>query len=140
GSPRRPAPPDDLALWRRRLADRGFICPAWPTEYDGAGLGPAEARVVADELRRIGSELVSSGFGVSMLGPVLLEYGTDEQKREHLPPIARGEIQWCQGYSKPGAGSGLASLQTRAVRDGDHYVVNGQKIWTSGAQNADWIF
>jgi alkylation response protein AidB-like acyl-CoA dehydrogenase len=122
------------------MADRGFICPGWPKEYGGAGLGAAEARVVADELRRIGAEPVSSGFGVSMLGPVLLEYGTEAQKREHLPPIARGEIQWCQGYSEPGAGSDLASLQTRAVRDGDHYVVNGQKIWTSGAHNADWIF
>jgi len=140
GSPRRVPPPDELALWRRRMRDRGFICPAWPKEYGGGGLGAAEARVVADELRGIGAEPVGSGFGVSMLGPVLLEYGTEAQKREHLPPIARGEIQWCQGYSEPGAGSDLASLQTRAVREGDHYVVNGQKIWTSGAQNADWIF
>jgi len=140
GSPRRAPLPSDLVLWRRRMGDRGFVCPAWPTEYGGGGLGAAEARVVAEELRRIGAEPASSGFGVSMLGPVLLEHGTPAQKREHLPPIARGEIQWCQGYSEPGAGSDLASLQTRAVRDGEDYVINGQKIWTSGAQSADWIF
>jgi alkylation response protein AidB-like acyl-CoA dehydrogenase len=122
------------------MGDRGFICPGWPKAYGGAGLGAAEARVVAEELRRIGAEPASSGFGASMLGPVLLEHGTEAQRCEHLPPIARGEIQWCQGYSEPGAGSDLASLQTRAVRDGDDYVVNGQKIWTSGAQSADWIF
>jgi acyl-CoA dehydrogenase len=140
GSPRRPPPTADLLLWRRRMGERGFTCPTWPREYGGGGLGAAEARVVAEELRRIGAELASSGFGTAMLGPVLLEHGTEEQKREHLPPIARGEIQWCQGYSEPGAGSDLASLQTRAVRDGDEYVVNGQKIWTSGANAADWIF
>ena len=140
GSPRRAPLPSDLVLWRRRMGDRGFVCPAWPTEYGGGGLGATEARVVAEELRRIGAEPASSGFGVSMLGPVLLEHGTPAQKREHLPPIARGEIQWCQGYSEPGAGSDLASLQTRAVRDGEDYVINGQKIWTSGAQSADWIF
>jgi alkylation response protein AidB-like acyl-CoA dehydrogenase len=130
----------DLALWRKRMGDRGFAIPSWPKEYYGGGLNPAEVRVLQEEMRRAGAPPSVGGFGVSMLGPVLLEYANHEQKREHLRGIVYGEVNWCQGYSEPGAGSDLASLQTRAVRDGDHYVINGSKIWTSGAQNADWMF
>jgi len=130
----------DLALWRQRMGDRGFACPSWPKEYGGGGLSAAEIRILQDEMRRLRAPASVAGFGVSMLGPVLLEFGNDAQKREHLPGVIYGRVSWCQGYSEPGAGSDLASLQTRAVRDGDEYVINGQKIWTSGAQNADWIF
>jgi len=130
----------DLATWRKRMGDRGFAIPHWPKEYYGAGLNPAEVRVLQEEMRRVGAPPSVAGFGVSMLGPVLLEFANHEQKREHLRGIVYGEINWCQGYSEPGAGSDLASLQTRAVRDGDFYVINGSKIWTSGAQNADWMF
>jgi len=130
----------DLSLWRQRMGDRGFAMPQWPKEYGGGGLDPAQIRVLQEEMRRVGAPPSVRGFGVSMLGPVLLEFGNEEQKREHLPNIAYGRVNWCQGYSEPGAGSDLASLQTRAVRDGDDYVINGQKIWTSGATDADWIF
>ncbi len=130
----------DLALWRKRMGDRGFAIPSWPKEYYGGGLNPAEVRVLQEEMRRAGAPPSVGGFGVSMLGPVLLEFANHEQKREHLRGIVYGEVNWCQGYSEPGAGSDLASLQTRAVRDGDFYVINGSKIWTSGAQNADWMF
>jgi alkylation response protein AidB-like acyl-CoA dehydrogenase len=130
----------DLELWRKRMGDRGFAIPSWPKEYGGGGLNPAEIRVLQEEMRRIGAPPSVGGFGVSMLGPVLLEFASHEQKLEHLPGIVYGKTAWCQGYSEPGAGSDLASLQTRAVRDGDFYIINGQKIWTSGAQGADWMF
>jgi alkylation response protein AidB-like acyl-CoA dehydrogenase len=129
-----------MALWRQRMGDKGFAMPLWPKEYAGGGLSPAEARVIGEEMRQIGAVQTVGGFGISMLGPVLLEFANHEQKKAHLPGIVYGRVNWCQGYSEPGAGSDLAGLQTRAVRDGDHYVINGQKIWTSGAQNADWIF
>jgi alkylation response protein AidB-like acyl-CoA dehydrogenase len=127
-------------LWLERMVARGFTAPTWPREYGGAGLSRDEARVLGEELRRIGARIALKSFGIWMLGPVLLQHGTDEQKRAHLPPIARGETRWCQGYSEPGAGSDLASLTTSAVRDRDAYVVNGQKVWTSHADRADWIF
>jgi len=130
----------DEKLWLDRMAARGFTCPTWPREYGGGGLSNAEARILADEMRKIRARPPLISFGITMLGPVLLEYGNDEQKREHLPKIVRGEIRWCQGYSEPGAGSDLAGLQTRAEAKGDHYLVNGQKIWTSYANYADWIF
>ena len=130
----------DSRLWLNRMAERGFTAPIWPREYGGAGLSPAEARVLAQELSRIGARPALYSFGVWMLGPALLEYANEAQKLEHLPKIARGEIRWCQGYSEPGAGSDLASLQTKCEDRGDHFLINGQKIWTSYANEADWIF
>ena len=127
-------------LWLDRMAERGWTVPDWPAEYGGGGLSPAETKVLRAEMARLGCRSPLNSFGISMLGPALLKYGTEAQKREHLPPIARGEIRWCQGYSEPGAGSDLASLQTWAEDGGDHLVVNGQKIWTSYADKADWIF
>ncbi len=127
-------------LWLDRMAERGWTVPDWPIEYGGGGLSPAETKMVRAEMARLGCRSPLNSFGISMLGPALLKYGTEAQKREHLPPIARGEIRWCQGYSEPGAGSDLASLQTSARDDGDHLIVNGQKIWTSYADKADWIF
>ena len=125
--------------WIKKLTDRGWVCPEWPVEYGGAGLDRKQAAVVKAELASRRAPMVK-GFGTQMIGPTLLEFGTEEQKLEFLPKIARNEMNWCQGYSEPGAGSDLASLQTRAVRDGDEYVVTGQKIWTSYAHAADWIF
>jgi alkylation response protein AidB-like acyl-CoA dehydrogenase len=133
-------PNDDARVWLERCAERGYTAPDWPTEYGGAGLSKEEVRVLKQEMRSLGCREPIFNYGISMLAPVLLEYGTDEQKAEHLPPIARGEIRWCQGYSEPGAGSDLASLQCKAVRDGDEIVVTGQKIWTSDADVSDWIF
>jgi acyl-CoA dehydrogenase len=130
----------DARLWLERMVDKRWIAPAWPREYGGAGLSEAEARIVEEEQRRLGCRHPLRSFGLWMLGPVLLEYGSEEQRREHLPGIARGKIRWCQGYSEPNAGSDLASLQTRAVRHGDEYVVTGQKTWTSHADRADWMF
>ena len=126
--------------WCERMAERGWIAPTWPSEYGGGGLSREEARVIEQELARIRARPPLASIGLMMLGPMLLEMGTEEQKREHIPQIVRGEIKWCQGYSEPGAGSDLASLQTRAEDQGDHFIVNGQKIWTSGADTADMIF
>lgn len=130
----------EMKVWMERMAERGWTAPEWPREYGGGGLSRAEAKVLREEMSALKLPPPLIGFGVSMIGPVLLEFGTEEQKREHIPKITRGQIRWCQGYSEPGAGSDLASLQTRAVREGDHFVINGQKIWTSLANFADWIF
>jgi len=130
----------DGKLWKQRMADKGWGAPTWPTEYGGGGLSGAQARVLQQEMARVGAENPVAGMGTSMFGPTLLEYGTEEQKRRHIPPIVRGELRWCQGYSEPGAGSDLASLQTKCEDAGDHWKINGQKIWTSGAQYADWCF
>ena len=130
----------DTQLWLKRMAEKGWTVPTWPREYGGAGLTTQEYVVLADELRRINARPPLTGMGVVMIGPTLLEHGTAEQKARHLPPIARGEFAWCQGYSEPSAGSDLASLRTRADDAGDHFLINGQKIWTSGAQYADWMF
>jgi alkylation response protein AidB-like acyl-CoA dehydrogenase len=127
-------------LWFERMRDKGWTVPDWPQQYGGGGLDGAQAKVLREEMARIGARPPLSSFGIWMLGPALLKYGNDEQKKEHLPKIAAGQIRWCQGYSEPNAGSDLASLQTRAESDGDHYVINGQKIWTSYANYADWIF
>jgi alkylation response protein AidB-like acyl-CoA dehydrogenase len=127
-------------VWFERMRDRGWTVPDWPREYGGGGLDAAEAKVLREEMSAIGARSPLSSFGIWMLGPALLKYGTDAQKKEHLPKIAAGLIRWCQGYSEPNAGSDLASLQTRAESDGDHYIINGQKIWTSYANFADWIF
>jgi alkylation response protein AidB-like acyl-CoA dehydrogenase len=133
-------PSPETKVWLERMAARGWPAPTWPRKYGGGGLSAAEAQILDEELRRLSCRSALKSFGVWMLGPVLLQYGTDEQCKEHLPKIVRGEIRWCQGYSEPGAGSDLASLRTRAVLDGDSYVVNGQKVWTSHADKADWMF
>ena len=125
--------------WATALADKGWIAPHWPKEYGGAGLSTMEQFIYNQEMASAQAPGVG-GMGVSLLGPTLIVHGSDEQKAEHLPKVLSGEVAWAQGYSEPGAGSDLASLQTRAVRDGDDYVINGQKIWTSGAQYADWLF
>ncbi len=137
-----PDDPERLAFvqqWRKSLATHGWIAPHWPAEYGGAGMSPGEQFIFNEEMAQHRAPQ-TGGFGVTMIGPTLILYGTDEQKREHLPGITSGDVTWCQGYSEPGAGSDLASLQTRAVRDGDDYVLNGQKIWSSGAHRADWMF
>lgn len=126
--------------WLMALGSRGWTCPTWPKAYGGGGLSHEENMILQSELSRINARPALVSFGISMLGPVLLEYGTEEQKQEHIPKIVRGEIRWCQGYSEPGSGSDLASLSTRAVVDGDDYIVNGSKVWTSYADQADWIF
>lgn len=130
----------DQKVWCDRMAERGWTVPHWPKEYGGGGLGQDELKVLREEMRRIAARSPLDSFGISMLGPALLHFGTEEQKLEHLPRIVRGEIRWCQGYSEPNAGSDLASLATRAEDQGDHYLINGQKVWTSYADKSDWIF
>jgi alkylation response protein AidB-like acyl-CoA dehydrogenase len=130
----------DAKRWLDRMAEKGWTCPEWPREYGGAGLSNAEAKILQEELGRQDCRPPLIGMGRFMLGPTLLEYGTEDQKREHLPKIARGEIRWCQGYSEPNAGSDLANLQMRAEDKGDHYLVTGNKMWTSDADVADWMF
>jgi alkylation response protein AidB-like acyl-CoA dehydrogenase len=130
----------DQRKWREAMGAKGWGVPTWPKEYGGGGLTRGEVGVLQQEMARIGAWNPIGGMGVMMFGPTLLEYGTDAQKGEHIPKIAKGEIRWCQGYSEPGAGSDLASLQTFAEDKGDHYIVNGQKTWTSGGQWADKCF
>ncbi|MEE4281564.1 MAG: acyl-CoA dehydrogenase family protein [Pseudomonadales bacterium] len=139
GSKRKGTNPEAY-LWLERMAEKGWTVPTWPVAYGGGGLDTPLFLILLEELQRIHARPPLGGMGVSMIGPTLLEYGTEEQKLRHLPKIASGEIAWCQGYSEPGAGSDLASLQTKAEDQGDHYLVNGSKIWTSGAHHADWIF
>ncbi len=127
-------------VWFERMRDKGWTVPDWPKEYGGGGLDRAEHKVLREEMSAMGARSPLSSFGIWMLGPALLKYGNEAQKKEHLPKIAAGLIRWCQGYSEPNAGSDLASLQTRAESDGDDYVITGQKIWTSYANYADWIF
>src|SRR5579863_760925 len=131
---------DPQIRWMRAMASRGWTAPTWPKAYGGGGLSADEARLLDKELAAGGYRPPLMSFGLWMLGPVLLEYANEEQKQEHLPKIVRGEIRWCQGYSEPGAGSDLASLQTRCEDKGDHWLINGQKIWTSYANRADWCF
>ena len=126
--------------WLDRMGAKGWTAPEWPTEYGGGGLSREQTKVLHSEMRRIDAQAPLASFGVWMLGPALLAFGTEEQKQRFLPEIVRGEIRWCQGYSEPGAGSDLASIQTRAEDRGDHWIVNGQKVWTSYADKADWIF
>jgi len=126
--------------WMDAMASRGWTVPDWPKDYGGGGLSPAETKILGQEMARINARNPLYSFGISMLGPALLKYGSEEQKLHYLPQIARGEIRWCQGYSEPGAGSDLASLQTKCEDKGDHWLVNGQKVWTSYADKADWIF
>ena len=127
-------------VWLERMAAKGWTVPAWPKEYGGGGLSKEEVKVLKAEMRRIKARSPLESFGIWMLGPALLKYGTHEQKAHFLPPIARGEIRWAQGYSEPNAGSDLASLQCKCEDRGDHWLINGQKIWTSYADEADWIF
>jgi alkylation response protein AidB-like acyl-CoA dehydrogenase len=126
--------------WLEVMAERGWTVPDWPKDYGGGGLSPAETKILKQEMAAIGARNPLMSFGISMLGPALLKYGTEEQKKRFLLEIARGEIRWCQGYSEPNAGSDLASLQTKCEDKGDHWLVNGQKVWTSYADKADWIF
>lgn len=133
-------PNPDTKLWLDRMADRGWTAPTWPKEYGGGGLDKAQNKVLQEELGRINARPALTSFGLWMLGPALLEFASEEQKKRYIPEIIRGEIRWCQGYSEPGAGSDLAGLQTRAEDKGDHYLVNGQKVWTSYADKCDWIF
>ena len=130
----------NLLVWRERMLSRGWTAPGWPVEYGGGGLDKDDSRAVHELLAELQLPPPVVGFGLTMIGPTLLDYGTDEQKQRFIPPIVRGEIRWCQGYSEPGAGSDLASLSTKAVRDGDAFVVTGQKVWTSHADESDWIF
>lgn len=130
----------DQKRWLELMAEKGWTAPTWPKEYGGGGLDPAQAKVLAQEMKSLQLPPPLIGFGLTMIGPTLLRFGNEEQKKEHLPKICRGEIRWCQGYSEPGAGSDLASLQTRAAREGDEFVVNGTKVWTSYGDEADWIF
>ncbi|QIB49963.1 acyl-CoA dehydrogenase family protein [Pseudomonas sp. OIL-1] len=131
---------DDQRIWLERMAARGWTAPDWPREYGGGGLSQAEHKVLREEMARIRARPPLSSFGVWMIGPAILKFGSEALKRQHLPAIVRGEIRWCQGYSEPGAGSDLAGLQTRAEDHDDHFLVNGQKIWTSYADQADWMF
>jgi len=126
--------------WRDKVAQKGWIAPSWPKKYGGADMSVVDQFVMNEELAEAGVPGNVGGFGVMMIGPTIIEHGTEEQKEEHLSRILKGEVIWCQGYSEPGAGSDLAALQTRAVRDGDDYVLNGQKIWTTGAQFSDWMY
>jgi alkylation response protein AidB-like acyl-CoA dehydrogenase len=138
--------PTDQENWPRQmaflksLAGRKWVAPAWPVPYGGLGWKHVNQMIFSEELSYAGAPEAGRVFSVGMIGPTLIVHGSDQQKREHLPRITSGEVVWCQGYSEPGAGSDLAALQTRAVRDGDDYVVNGQKIWTTGAHHADWCF
>ena len=131
---------DDQKLWLDRMANKGWTAPDWPVEYGGGGLNRAKVQILKQEMKRIGARIPLASFGIWMLGPALLKFGSEEQKQRFLPEICRGEIRWCQGYSEPGAGSDLASLATKCEDKGDHFLVNGQKIWTSYADKSDWIF
>lgn len=130
----------DAKVWLERMGAKGWTAPMWPAEYGGGGLSNAENAVLQQEMKRINARPPLFSFGIWMLGPVLLEYANEEQKKEYLPKIVRGEIRWCQGYSEPGAGSDLAGLQTKCEDKGDHWLINGQKVWTSYANYADWCF
>jgi alkylation response protein AidB-like acyl-CoA dehydrogenase len=134
------APEGDALVWKQRVAEKGWGVPTWPKAYGGGGLTAREARVLAEELARAKAyNPIYISLGVTMVGPTILDFGTEAQKARHLPPIARGERIWCLGYSEPGAGSDLASLQTRCEERDGRWVINGSKIWTSGAHDADWI-
>ena len=129
----------DLKAWKKAIGEKGWATPTWPTEYGGGGLTPQQARVLGQEIAKAGAfNPLTFGMGITMIGPTIMDYGTAEQKAKHLPPIIKGEVQWCVGYSEPGAGSDLASLQTRCEDAGDHWKINGSKVWTSGAQHSEW--
>ncbi len=131
---------EDQRLWFEAMKERNWVVPYWPKEYGGGGLSKEENSILQQEMKRLGCRKPIVSFGVSMLGPALLKFGNEEQKNEHLPKITSGDIRWCQGYSEPNAGSDLANLQTKAVDMGDYFLVTGQKVWTSYANKADWMF
>lgn len=131
---------DDQKLWFERMRDKGWFCPDWPAKYGGGGLSAEETSVLEAEMRKLRCRPPQINLGIWMLGPVLLEFGTEEQKLELLPPMTRGQVRWCQGFSEPNAGSDLASLQTSARLDGDEFIVNGTKIWTSYGDKSDWMY
>jgi len=140
GGRRRQFPSEDAKAWFEACRDRGFTAPEWPAEYGGGGLNAEQAKVLSQEMNRLGCRPPLYCQGLWMLGPALLVYGNEEQKKQHLTAICRGEIRWAQGYSEPSAGSDLANLKTKAADCGDHFPVNGTKIWTTKADEADWIF
>ena len=131
---------EEQKQWLERMAARGWTAPSWPAEYGGGGLKKAEAKILKEEMARINARSPLDSFGIWMIGPALLQFGSEELKQQHLPPIVRGEIRWCQGYSEPGAGSDLAGLQCKGEDRGDHFIANGQKVWTSYGDKADWMF
>lgn len=131
---------EDQRLWFERMRDRNWFCPAWPEAYGGGGLAPEEVAVLEQELKRLRCRPPQINLGIWMLGPVLLEYGTEEQKQRLLTPMTRGEVRWCQGFSEPNAGSDLANIRTTARDQGDHFVVDGSKIWTSYGDQSDWMY
>jgi alkylation response protein AidB-like acyl-CoA dehydrogenase len=130
----------EMKQWLEVMAAKGYTAPTWPKEYGGGGLSGDEAKVLRQELAAMQLPPPLIGFGLEMIGPTLLRFGTEAQKRQHIPAIVKGEIRWCQGYSEPDSGSDLASLMTRCERQGDEYVVNGTKVWTSYGDLSDWIF
>jgi alkylation response protein AidB-like acyl-CoA dehydrogenase len=132
-------PKERLVDWQKRLAGKGWLCTGWPKEFGGPGFSTTQKYIFEMEMAKAGAP-GTSPFGPKMCAPVIMKYGSAEQKARHLPPMLNSDLIWCQGYSEPGSGSDLASLRTKAVRDGDHYIVNGQKTWTTLAQIADWIF
>ncbi len=129
----------EMKSWLDKLNERGWVAPAWPKDYGGADLTVIEQFILSQEMATVGAPKSPNVIGLGWAGPTIILYGTDEQKEQHLKPILHTESIWCQGFSEPEAGSDLASLQTRAVRDGDDYIINGQKTWTSGAQYAQWM-
>jgi len=131
---------EDQQLWMERMAAKGWTAPDWPTEYGGGGLDKGQHKVLKEELAMINARSPLDSFGIWMIGPALLKFGSEALKQQHLPPIVRGEIRWCQGYSEPGAGSDLAGLQSKGEDMGDHFIANGQKVWTSYGDKADWMF
>ena len=131
---------EDQKQWLQRMAARGWTAPDWPVEYGGGGLNKAETKILREEMVRINARSPLDSFGIWMIGPALLKFGSEELKQQHLPPIVRGEIRWCQGYSEPGSGSDLAGLQAKGEDRGDHFIANGQKVWTSYADKCDWMF
>ncbi|MEH6580482.1 MAG: acyl-CoA dehydrogenase family protein [Halioglobus sp.] len=133
-------PSEDAKIWFERMRDQGWIVPEWPTEYGGGGLDAVQAKIIKEEMKQLKARTPIFGIGIWMLGPAVLEYGTEEQKQQHIRAIINGEVRWCQGYSEPGSGSDLASVQTKAEDMGDHFLVNGSKIWTTKADKSDWIF
>ncbi|MEH6634658.1 MAG: acyl-CoA dehydrogenase family protein [Halioglobus sp.] len=133
-------PSEDAKTWYERMRDRGWIAPEWPTQYGGGGLTAMQGKIIKDEMKRINARAPLYGIGLWMLGPAILQYGNEQQKQQHIRAIINAETRWAQGYSEPGAGSDLASLQCKAEDKGDHFLVNGSKIWTTAADKCDWIF
>jgi alkylation response protein AidB-like acyl-CoA dehydrogenase len=133
-------PTTDSKTWFDAMVSKGWCTPEWPVEYGGGGLSFEESKILRSRLKFFGCRPAQINFGISMLGPVILEFGTDNQKKEFLPKISRGEIWWCQGFSEPGAGSDLANISTSAELKGSEYLINGSKIWTSEANKADWMY